>query len=176
MQPSPEGKIWSGLRAALLLWIAAHAMSASTLPGPPEDFYTVWTPAAAEAAQALWAGSEPALAFDAPAAMEPLSPSLFLIVAGPETPIELASDADAHYAPPTGQDGPLRGYEPPTWMSVAPWPSFWREPAPAITAGENARGVATPRRLPKKETAPSPRKRGERGLSVFRFPGPFPDP
>ncbi|HXP62491.1 MAG TPA: hypothetical protein VN829_18475 [Dongiaceae bacterium] len=118
MQPSPEGQIWSGLRAALLLWIAAHAMSASTLPGPPEDFYTVWTPAAAEAAQALWARPEPALAFDAPAAMEPLSPTLFLIVAGPETPIELVSDADEDYAPPAGQDGPLRGYEPPTWMSV----------------------------------------------------------
>ena len=118
MQSSREGKICVVARVALLLWTAAHTMSASTLPGQHEDLYSVWALSVAEVAQAPSASSEAALAFDAAAATELLNSILITNLANSASPIEVSFDAGAAYAPPTEDHGPLRGAEPPTWMSV----------------------------------------------------------
>lgn len=118
MQPRREGKIRSAQRAALLLWIAAHTLSASTLPGQHGDRYSVWKLAVAEAAQPASARSEPAPAFEAATAMEPPNSLLVGVVVYPASPRELGFDMGVAYAPSTEKGDPLRGAEPPTWMSV----------------------------------------------------------
>jgi len=118
MQPRRAGKIRVAERAALLLWIAAHTISASTLPGQAQGRYNVWKLAVAAAAVAPSAGSEPILAFDAAPAGAPLDSTPFPGAASPASPAELGFDTGGAYAPPAEQHDPLRGAEPPTWMSV----------------------------------------------------------
>jgi hypothetical protein len=116
MPPPQEGKICLAPRAALLLWIAAQVMSASTLLGQSKAPSPVWKPAIEDRS----IGDQPARAFAPAAAVETLSSTLLIGAAKPDSPIELWSDARqcAVHLRTCRQRDPLRGVEPPTWVIV----------------------------------------------------------
>jgi len=114
---SPQGdKIRLAQRVALLLWIAAQVLNASTLPGQPEGLIGAWQPGT----EVPPVGGEPARAF-APAAVETLDSALLGSAAKPEHPIELWPDPRpwGFHPPPEPRSDPLRVIEPPTWMLLA---------------------------------------------------------
>jgi hypothetical protein len=113
MQSTGGDKIRLARPAALLLWIAAQVLNASTLPGQPEAIIGAWKPGTEVPAIA----DQPVRAF-APAATETLNSRLFTDAAKPESPIVLWPDARpwAVHLPPSQPNDPLRSVEPPTWM------------------------------------------------------------
>ena len=108
--PSPQrDKIRLAQRAALLLWIAAQVLNASTLPGQPEGLIGAWQPGT----EVPPAGGGPARAF-APAAAETLDSELLGSAAKPASPIEVWPNARPWglHPPPEQRSDPLRAVEP----------------------------------------------------------------
>ena len=104
-------------RAALLLWIAAHAMSASSLPAQHEARYRVWKlgiEAGSNHGQPA-PGSDPATARDLP------RPTLAGAPAKPETPVELRPDValQVFHFPVSPRSGPSRGAQVAVWMFLS---------------------------------------------------------
>jgi len=113
MQPVEEGTICSALRAAVLLWVAAHVTAASTLPVQSEAAFPVWNPAT----EIKSVAEQTARAFAPAAPVETLKSTLFAGAAKPESPIELWLDARLYgvHLPARRQSDPLRGNQPLTW-------------------------------------------------------------
>jgi hypothetical protein len=114
MQSPQVDKIRLAQRAALLFWIAAQVLNASTLPGQPEWLIGAWKPGT----EVPPIGDQPARAFAPAAAVETIDSALFDSEAKPERPVELWPDPRpwAVQLPPSRGSDPLRAVEPPTWM------------------------------------------------------------
>jgi len=112
---SPQGvKIRFAQRVAVLLWIAAQVLNASTLPGQPEGLIGAWKPGT----EVPPVGDQPARAFAPAAAVETLDSALLSSAAEPASPIEVWPNARPWglHPPPEQRSDPLRAVEPPTWM------------------------------------------------------------
>jgi len=166
MPPPQEGRLCFAQRAALLLWIAAQVMNASSLPCQPEGLNRAWKPGTGVPT----IGDQPARAFAPAAAVETLNSTFLNRAAKPESPVELWPDARpwAVHLPAGEQSDPLRGVEPPTWMLLGA--------ATAMMATTNSRHhrrrtytgcrhTAEPA-VPTKKAAPNPLAGGERGCRV----------
>jgi hypothetical protein len=166
MPPPQEGRLCFAQRAALLLWIAAQVMNASTLPGQPEGLSRAWKPGTGVPP----IGDQPARAFAPAAAVETLNSTFLNRAAKPESPVELWPDARpwAVHLPAGEQSDPLRGVEPPTWMLLGA--------ATAMMATTNSRHHrrrtftgcrhTAETAVPTKKAAPNPLVGGERGSRV----------
>src|ERR1017187_5557219 len=163
MSPLRESGISQAQRAALLLWVAAQVMSASSLPGQPEARHRAWKPGT----EAPSISDQPVRAFAPAAAMETLNSTLLAGAAKPVSPVELWLDARPWlvHLPPRQQDDPLRGTLPPTWMLLAAATAVLAtvdNPHHRRRTHPGCRHTAEPVGAIKKPRPP-PWKRGERG-------------
>jgi hypothetical protein len=152
MPPPQEGRLCFAQRAALLLWIAAQVMNASSLPGQPEGLNRAWKPGTGVPP----IGDQPARAFAPAAAVETLNSTFVNGAAKQESPVELWPDTRpwAVHLPAGEQSDPLRGVEPPTWMLLgaatdnqqppSPPPHIHGMPPHGRTRGPNKKSRAQP--------------------------------